>query len=101
MFRDRNEAGLKLAEKLIKYRDDSNSIVFGIPRGGVVVAGEICKELNLPLDIVVTRKVGAPFNDELVYVISQEPFYAVGQFYKGFFQVSDEEVIKILRKYKG
>ncbi|HHV17802.1 MAG TPA: phosphoribosyltransferase [Thermoanaerobacterales bacterium] len=208
MFQDRNDAGMQLAEKLKMYKDDPNAIVFAIPRGGVIIADVVCKQLKLPMDIVVTRKIGAPFNeelaigavdpkggkilnhkainmirasaeyiekeakrkaeeaiarlkkyrgtdvydvlkgknaiivddgiatgytvmsaikflkelkpeklilgtpviapdtriemekqiDELVYVISREPFYAVGQFYKMFYQVSDAEVMNVLTK---
>lgn len=208
MFNDRNDAGMHLAEKLREYENDSNAIIFAIPRGGVIIADIVCEQLNLPMDIVVTRKIGAPFNeelaigavgpageqflnyqtidmvgakkeyieketryktkeacdrlkkyrgsdkyevlsdkklllvddgvatgytvlaainflkgfkpdklilgipviapdtltvieeqvDELVYVISREPFYAVGQFYKDFSQVSDIDVMKVLNK---
>ncbi len=210
MFQDRYDAGMQLAEKLQEYKDDSNTIVFAIPRGGVIIADVVCDQLNLPMDIVVTRKIGAPFNeefaigavdsnggkiinhnainmirvsdeyiekeakrkaeearsrlkkyrgsdeygplsgkkallvddgiatgytimaainflrelkpaklilctpviapdtlaemeklvDEPVWVISEEPFYAVSQFYKNFSQVSDEEVIRVLNKRK-
>ncbi len=208
MFNDRNDAGIHLAEKLREYENDSNAIIFAIPRGGVIIADIVCEQLNLPMDIVITRKIGAPFNeelaigavgpageqflnyqtidmvgakkeyieketryktkeardrlkkyrgsdkyevlsdkklllvddgvatgytvlaainflkgfkpdklilgipviapdtltviekqvDELVYVISKEPFYAVGQFYKDFSQVSDIDVMKVLNK---
>lgn len=210
MFKNRIDAGMRLAEKLKLYKDDTESIVVAIPRGGVVVADAVARALNLALDIVVTRKIGAPFNeelaigavdpsgevvlnqyilsmldvsqdyinqaaqvkaqeakhrlekyrgkedydnltgkkvllvddgiatgytviaainfvkkqkpgkivlaapviapdtlpqlkrltDEVVYVISEEPFYAVGQFYENFAQVSDEEVMEILNKYR-
>ena len=65
MFKDRYDAGIQLASKLEKYKQDPNVIVFAIPRGGVIVAEVICDKLNLPMDIVVTRKIGAPFNEEL------------------------------------
>jgi putative phosphoribosyl transferase len=65
MFKDRYDAGMQLAKKLEKYRDDPNVIVFAIPRGGVIVASVVCDLLNLPIDIVVTRKIRAPFNQEL------------------------------------
>ena len=57
MFLDRNDAAMQLAGKLMKYKNDSNTIVFAIPRGGVIIADVICEQLNLPLDIVVTRKI--------------------------------------------
>lgn len=65
IFRDRKSAGKLLAEKLEKYKGRNNTIVLAIPRGGVVVAAQVAKDLNLPLDIVVTRKIGAPYQQEL------------------------------------
>ncbi len=68
MFKDRKEAGQKLTDKLKKYQNQKDTLVLAIPRGGVVVALEIAKGLNLPLDIVVVRKIGAP----------QDPEFAIG-----------------------
>lgn len=65
IFKDRQSAGKLLAKRLKEFRDKPNILVLGIPRGGVVVAYEIAKKLRLPLDIVVTRKIGAPFQSEL------------------------------------
>lgn len=64
MFRDRVEAGRKLAA-LLADEDLSDGLVLGIPRGGVVVAAIVATELALPLDIIVPRKIGAPKNPEL------------------------------------
>jgi putative phosphoribosyl transferase len=64
-FADRREAGQRLAAKLVAYKDRADVIVLGIPRGGVVVAAEIARALAAPLDIFITRKIGAPFNKEL------------------------------------
>lgn len=64
MFEDRVNAGRRLAEALLEYRDVPNAIVLGIPRGGVVVAAEVASQLGLPLDIAVAAKVGAPGNPE-------------------------------------
>ena len=65
IFKNRKEAGKLLAKKLITYKNQPECIVIGLPRGGVVTAYEIAQELNLPLDIIVPRKIGAPFNPEL------------------------------------
>jgi len=65
IFKNRSEAGKKLAEKLKEYKGNKNAIVIGLPRGGVVIAFEVARELNLELDIIVTRKVGAPMQPEL------------------------------------
>ena len=64
IFRDRIDAGVRLASLLSAYSDAPDTIVLGIPRGGVVVAAEVARELHLPLDIVLAAKVGAPGNPE-------------------------------------
>jgi len=65
VFRDRLDAGERLAVALQRYRALPKAVVLGIPRGGVVVAGSIARELNLPLGICPVRKVGSPGNPEL------------------------------------
>lgn len=65
MFKDRKQAGELLAKKLNKFNNKKDTIVFGITRGGVVVADEIAKKLKLPLEIIVIKKIGAPLNPEL------------------------------------
>ncbi|MEK7106598.1 MAG: phosphoribosyltransferase family protein [Patescibacteria group bacterium] len=63
MFRDREDAGRQLAEKLAKYRGQ-DAVVLALPRGGVVTGCEIAKMLGLSLDIVVVRKIGHPLSPE-------------------------------------
>ena len=63
MFRDRNDAGRQLAEKLAKY-SGQNAAVLALPRGGVVTGREIAQALGLPLDIAVVRKIGHPLSPE-------------------------------------
>ena len=65
IFKDRQSSGKLLAQHLKQYKGEDNVLVLGIPRGGVVVASEIAKALKLPLDVLVTRKIGAPFQPEL------------------------------------
>ena len=64
LFRDRVDAGRRLAEKLDHYRG-KHPVVLGIPRGGVPVAAEIARRLDGVLDVVVARKLGAPQHAEL------------------------------------
>ncbi len=64
MFRDRHDAGRQLAEWLGEYADRDDVLVLGIPRGGVIVGAEIARLLDLPLDVVVASKIGAPGNPE-------------------------------------
>ena len=63
-FENREEAGKRLAKELVAYRGKA-TIVFAIPRGGVVTAYEVAKVLDAPLDIIIPRKIGAPGNQEL------------------------------------
>ena len=63
-FRDRSDAGRQLVRMLEPYRREQ-CLILGLPRGGVVVAAEIAKALNQPMDIMTVRKVGAPMNPEL------------------------------------
>lgn len=65
IFKNRQEAGKQLAVKLLRYKEHKDVVVLGIPRGGVVVAAEVAQALGVPLDIVVTRKLGAPGHREL------------------------------------
>lgn len=65
LFKDRKQAGQKLAEALSQYKGAKKTVVLGLPRGGVVVAFEVAQALHLPLDVIVPRKIGAPHNPEL------------------------------------
>ena len=64
-FRDRTEAGRLLATELIRYADEPDVIVLGLPRGGVPVAYEVAMALHAPLDVFVVRKLGTPDQPEL------------------------------------
>ncbi len=64
IFRDRREAGAQLAAALQSYRD-RRPFVLAVPRGGVVVGYQVAVALDAPLDVVVPRKLRAPFNPEL------------------------------------
>ncbi|HEY7535448.1 MAG TPA: phosphoribosyltransferase [Thermodesulfobacteriota bacterium] len=65
LFKDRKEAGIKLAERLGDYKSLENILVLALPRGGVPVAFEVAKSLVAPLDIFITRKLRFPDNLEL------------------------------------
>jgi putative phosphoribosyl transferase len=65
MFRNRTEAGTRLAEKLGIYKDLSNALVLALPRGGVVTGYEVARSLNIPLDVLIVRKIGFPGQEEL------------------------------------
>jgi predicted phosphoribosyltransferase len=63
LLKDRTEAGFLLSEKLKKYQN-TNSVILAVPRGGVPVGFVISKTLHLPLDIVLSKKIGHPNNKE-------------------------------------
>ncbi len=81
---NRTEAGRLLAKKLTAYANRSDVLVLGLPRGGVPVAFEVAKALNLPLDICLVRKLGVPGHKEL----------AMGAIAMGGVMVLNDEVIK-------
>lgn len=64
IFKDRFEAGALLAGELKRYKG-KDTLILAIPRGGVVVASVVAKELSAPLDLIIIRKLGAPGNPEL------------------------------------
>jgi putative phosphoribosyl transferase len=64
IFEDRREAGRRLAQALERFASE-DVVVLGVPRGGVEVAAEVASARGWPLDIVIPRKVRAPFNPEL------------------------------------
>ena len=63
-FRDRRDAGRQLAARLGHLRAE-DPVVVGLPRGGVPVAFEVARALDAPLDVIVVRKLGVPFQPEL------------------------------------
>jgi predicted phosphoribosyltransferase len=83
-FRDREEAGQYLAERLPRYANAPDAVVLGLPRGGVVVASEVARKLGLPLDIFLVRKLGVPGYEEL----------AMGAIASGGVRVMNEDVLR-------
>jgi putative phosphoribosyl transferase len=63
-FRDRSDAGKKLAAALKRY-EGQNPVILALPRGGVPVAAEVAAALRAPLDLVLVRKIGVPMQPEL------------------------------------
>ncbi len=77
MFKDRKEAGTGLAKALDKYRNE-DLIVLAIPRGGIVLAYEIAKFLNAPLDLIFAHKIGHPGFEEYAIAAVSESGFLVG-----------------------
>jgi putative phosphoribosyl transferase len=67
LFKNRKEAGRRLAMRLGKYANREGVIVLGVPRGGLLVAFEVATALDLPLDVLVLRKLGVPGQEELAF----------------------------------
>src|SRR5690349_20390524 len=65
LFRDRDDAGRHLAERLQHYVDRSDVMVLALPRGGVPVAARVAESLRAPLDVFLVRKIGVPGHAEL------------------------------------
>jgi len=64
-FRNRADAGQVLARRLQQYKNQPDTLILGLPRGGVPVAYEVARELNAPLDVFIVRKLGVPGHEEL------------------------------------
>ena len=85
MFQDRADAGRQLAQRLTSCRDE-HPYVFGLPRGGVVVAHKVARHLDAPLDVIVARKLGAPMQPEL----------GIGAIAPGGVRVLDDRTVRYL-----
>lgn len=90
-YRDRNHAGLVLAELLNDYHRRKNTIVLALPRGGVPVAYEIATKLGLELDVLIVRKLGVPGREEL----------AMGALASGGTAVFNDDIINYLQIKKS
>src|SRR5215467_1233872 len=67
LFRDRREAGRRLAQRLARYAGSPDVLVLALPRGGVPVAYEVARALGAPLDVFLVRKLGVPGHEELAF----------------------------------
>lgn len=83
MFRDRIDAGEQLAEHLRHLRDE-DPVVVALPRGGVPVADQVARALDAPLDVILVRKLGVPFQPEL----------GMGAIGEGGVRVVNDEIVR-------
>ena len=86
-FNDRTDAGKRLAERLSEYVNREDVLILALPRGGVPVAFEVAKELNVKMDVFIVRKLGVPGNEEL----------AMGAIASGNIRVLNEDVVRSFR----
>ena len=84
LFNDSADAGRKLAKKLSEYANRSDVLILALPRGGVPVAFEVAKKLNVKMDVFIVRKLGVPGNEEL----------AMGAIASDNIRVLNEDVIR-------
>jgi putative phosphoribosyl transferase len=91
IYRDRSEAGKRLAARLTKYADRDDVLVLALPRGGVPVGFEVAKALPAPLDIFLVRKLGVPGHEEL----------AMGAISTGGVRVLNDDVVDYLQIPEG
>jgi predicted phosphoribosyltransferase len=85
-FRDRVDAGRQLSVRLAAYADQADVIVLGLPRGGIPVACEVARRLNVPVDAFLVRKLGVPGHPEL----------AMGAIAEGGIEVLSRDLIRSL-----
>lgn len=96
-FRNRGEAGKKLAEELRQYDRDPNAVVLALPRGGVPVGYEIARTLGIPLDVITVRKLGAPGQRELAMgAIASGGVRILNPEVVGPLGVSSEEIVRVV-----
>jgi putative phosphoribosyl transferase len=100
LFKDRREAGKQLAQLLENYRKE-NTVVLGLPRGGVPVAFEVAQELEVPLDVIVSRKIGAPGNPEFgIGAISENDTQILDKSTAHLLGISENELEEVISKEK-
>lgn len=85
VFVDRRDAGLRLGERLRGLPGTEDAVVLGLPRGGVPVAFQVARALGAPLDVIVVRKLGVPYQPEL-------GFGAIGE---GGVRVVNPDVVRL------
>ena len=107
-FRNRSDAGRQLAKALAGYKDQQ-PVILALPRGGVPVAAQVAAALNAPLDLILVRKIGVPFQPELamgavvdggapIVVRNEDVIRLAGIDESEFKAVCDEELAEIERR---
>ncbi len=95
MFEDRVDAGRHLAERLESLRG-KDIVVLGLPRGGVPVAFEVAKALRAPLDVLVVRKLGVPFQPELAFgAIGEGGVRVINDFVVAEADLTEEDMARV------
>ncbi|KKG10899.1 phosphoribosyltransferase [Methanosarcina sp. 2.H.A.1B.4] len=96
IFKDRADAGKRLAKELSKYSNRQDVLILALPRGGVPVAFEVAKELNVKMDVFVVRKLGVPGNEELAMgAIASEDVRVLNEDIVRSFKIPDRVIATI------
>lgn len=98
IFADRSQAGRMLAERLAEKRY-AKPVVLALPRGGVPVAAEVARALDAPLDLVLVRKIGVPYQPELALaavVDGAKPELVVNEDIRRMTGISDEQLERLM-----
>ncbi|MGE5800607.1 MAG: phosphoribosyltransferase [Syntrophaceae bacterium] len=113
LFKDRHDAGRQLAQRLLHYEGAKDASVIALPRGGVVLGYEISLALRLPLDVLITRKLGVPSNPELAMGALAETGYlhmnadVLREYHVGKGELDEEtrrqkgEIQRRIQRYRG
>lgn len=109
MFKDREDAGERLSEKLIEYKNKNDVVVLAIPRGGIILGYKIAQNINVPMDIVVVRKIGAPDNPEFAVgaidekggIIENPEVELSQEFLNKEVKKEKEEIKRRIKEYRG
>ena len=102
VYTDRREAGRVLAQALARYQGHPHGLVVGLPRGGVVVAEEVAQALQLPLDVILLRKLPYPENPELaVGAIAEDGSLLLNPEFRSGVEQHPEWLQPIIREQMG
>jgi len=98
MFRNREEAGRILADELSRYRNDPTALILALPRGGVAVGYQLSLALHVPLDVFITRKIGAPGNPEYaIGAVTETGSHYLNQEAVSSFGLSQHELNRLIQ----
>lgn len=101
MFRNRIDAGIQLARRLIQYQEREDVLILALPRGGVVTGFEISRSLNMPLDVLIVRKIGAPLQPELaVGAVSETGTVVLNQSVVSAYSISKDYIDDEIQRQK-
>ncbi len=100
IFENRTDAGKQLSDKLIRFKG-RKAIILALPRGGVPVGHEIANRLDLPLEIIISRKIGAPLNPELgIGAISENDSLVINQSTVDLLGITQKQIQEIISEQK-